>query len=64
LSEDKSQATGRKYVGIYFECCRVYTRIYRSRLGDRYVGYCPKCGRRVNLKIGSDGTDDRFFVAK
>ena len=55
---------GRSYVGIYFKCCRVYSRVYKSRLGDRYVGFCPKCGAKVQLMIDSGGVDDRFFVAK
>jgi hypothetical protein len=58
------ESKGRKFVGVLFECCNVYTRIYKSRLGDRYVGHCPKCGRRAKLIIGEGGTDERFFVAK
>ncbi len=62
--KDASRSKGREYVGIYFSCCNVYSRVYKSRSGDRYTGYCPKCGAKVQLLIGPDGVDDRFFIAK
>ena len=54
---------GRPWVAIQFKCCRCYTRIYRNRKATAYEGQCPKCGRRVKLKIGNNGTNQRFFEA-
>lgn len=54
---------GRRYLGIQFACCAVYARVYVNREGTAYVGHCPKCGRREELKIGQGGTDARFFTA-
>jgi hypothetical protein len=52
---------GRPYIGIMFECCRVYDRIYRNRDGTAYEGQCPRCYRRFKVKIASWGISQRFF---
>jgi hypothetical protein len=57
------KAGGRRFVGIHFMCCDVYSRVYVNRQETAYVGHCPRCMRRVELKIGSGGTDARFFTA-
>ena len=56
--------SGRPWVGIRFECCDVYTRIYRNPEGTAYRGRCPRCGRNVSLRVGEGGTSSRFFVAE
>jgi len=53
---------GKKYIGIKFECCRVYQRIYVNRDNTAYEGRCPKCLRLVKVKIAPGGTDQRFFT--
>lgn len=53
----------RAFVGIRFACCDVYARIYRDREETAYVGHCPRCLKRVELKIAPGGTDARFFTA-
>ena len=54
---------GRPFIHVRFACCNVYTRIYRNRAGDAYVGWCPKCAKQIRVKIDPRGTDSRFFEA-
>lgn len=53
------------YLGIHFTCCNIYARIHKNKAGTAYVGWCPRCLRKVEVKIsrGGDGTDQRIFQA-
>jgi hypothetical protein len=54
----------RKFVGVKFECCATYARIYINGEGTAYVGNCPRCAKQVRLRIGPGGTDARFFTVR
>ena len=56
-------AVGRRWLGIRFDCCNTYSRMYRNAAGTAYVGCCPKCTRRLSVPIGPGGTPQRFFRA-
>jgi hypothetical protein len=60
---DASSNAGRRFVGVKFTCCDVYTRVYINRDETAYEGRCPRCGKQVKLGIGPGGTDSRFFTA-
>lgn len=64
MSEAENKARGRPFLGIFFRCCRVYARIYKTRDGSAYEGRCPKCLGKVRIKVGAEGTDERFFIAQ
>ena len=53
----------RKYLCILFECCNVYVHIYKNKAGTAYVGWCPRCGKKVTIPIDPSGTSNRFFTA-
>jgi len=61
---DSNSPAERPFLGIYFRCCKVYSRIYKNKQGTAYQGHCPKCFRKVNIKVGDQGTSNRFFIAE
>lgn len=62
MSDDENKKPN--FLGIMFECCNIYARIYKNKDGTAYVGRCPKCMRSVKIPIGEGGTSSRFFRAQ
>ena len=54
----------KKFLGILFECCNVYRRVYINKELNAYEGRCPQCYRKVKVLIAVDGTPQRFFTAR
>jgi hypothetical protein len=57
------QRRKRPFIGMHFKCCNIYARVYVNRPGTAFVGWCPRCAKKVEVKISPQGTDERFFTA-
>ena len=42
----------RPFLGVQFDCCGAYARVYRNKEGTAYVGRCPRCMRSVSFQVG------------
>ena len=56
--------TERPWLGVMFDCCRAYSRVYRNAQQDAYEGRCPRCRRHLRIGIGQGGTAQRFFTVR
>jgi len=54
----------RPYIGMLFRCCHVYLRLYLNKAGTAYVGFCPKCGRKAEIRVAPGGSKARFWTAE
>jgi len=51
----------RQFVGIIFDCCRKYGRLYVNDDGTAFEGHCPRCYRKVRVPIAEDGVAATFL---
>jgi hypothetical protein len=54
---------GRPWLAVHWRCCHTYSRVYRNADATAYSGRCPTCGKLIEVRIGADGTSNRFFEA-
>ncbi len=59
-----SARAGRKWLSVWFNCCKVYDRMYLNAEGTRYRGRCPSCGSSVTARVGEGGTSRRMFETR
>jgi hypothetical protein len=60
----ENKKSARPFLGVHFECCDVYVRLYRPNDRPFYQGRCPKCSKSVFIPVGKGGTSSRFFSVK
>lgn len=53
----------RPFVGVLFQCCKVYGRAYLTPDKRKFQARCPRCYQLVTLNVSSQGSDSRFFSA-
>jgi len=54
----------RRWLSVWFNCCKVYDRMYLNAEGTRYRGRCPSCGSTVSARVGEGGTSRRMFETR
>ncbi|MCL1947362.1 MAG: hypothetical protein FWF51_09495 [Chitinivibrionia bacterium] len=59
-----AENSARPFLGVHFECCDMYVRLYRPIERPFYQGRCPKCGKPVFIPVGEGGTSSRFFSVR
>ncbi|HVP06516.1 MAG TPA: hypothetical protein VMS71_01640 [Candidatus Acidoferrum sp.] len=61
---EKQSGQKRPFIGVHFQCCKVYSRIYLNAAGTAFVGWCPKCAKKAEVKVSPTGSPTRFFTAE
>ncbi len=59
----EAEKSGKPHIGVIFKCCRVYSRIYLNKSKTAFVGWCPKCAAKMEVRISPYGSKKRFFTA-
>ena len=54
----------RPFVGILFQCCRVYGRAYLRPDRTAYEARCPRCYQNVRLGVSAQGSQSRFYSSR
>ena len=60
---DRRDHAGRTWLGVYYECCASYSRVYRRPDETQYRGRCPECGASVSIRVGPNGVAARMLIA-
>ena len=67
MTEEEKKRDPKKFLGVLFECCNAYGRLYQNQQGTHYIGRCPKCMKNLKVPIGTsdnpNATSQRFFKA-
>jgi len=61
MKTERNQRARPDFVGVIFDCCGAYGRLYENRAATAFCGRCPRCYREVSVPIGEDGVDARFL---
>ena len=61
MSSKNEPSPKRAFMGVMFNCCRIYARAYRCADGTRYTGRCPRCGKSVRFRVEPGGQEGRFW---
>lgn len=51
----------KDFIGVIFKCCNKYSGIYLDEDRSSFLGWCPKCGATMEIRISPNGSASRFF---
>ncbi len=61
MKKEEKKRKSQPFIGIQWDCCKTYSRVYLNNKGAAYVGWCPKCSKRVQINVCPGGSKSRFF---
>ncbi|GMW02835.1 MAG: hypothetical protein AMXMBFR84_39710 [Candidatus Hydrogenedentota bacterium] len=64
MKSNPGRPSPRPFLGVRFNCCGVYSRIYLNRTGTAFAGHCPRCAAPLTIKVGPGGSDSKFWVVE
>ena len=53
-----------RFVGIHFQCCRVYSRVFVNQQGTAYVGNCPRLWAESDIENRAGRNGCPFFYGR
>ncbi len=61
MAAEEHRPEPRPQIGVHFQCCNVYARIFLTKDETAYAGHCPKCARPVRIRTAPGGDSSRFW---
>lgn len=62
VEANEEKRAPKPFLGVMFECCGVYDRVYREKNTQEYQGRCPKCLRKFKVQVDEQrGTATKFI---
>jgi hypothetical protein len=62
--DKNTRRPGKPFIGMHFRCCNVYARIYLNAPGTAFVGWCPRCTTKAEVRVSPTGSKTKFFTAE
>jgi len=54
----------RPFIGMRFQCCRVYSRLHLNCDGTAFVGWRPRRAGKATIRVSPTGSKPCFFTAE
>jgi len=64
LEDKDNKRKKQEFIGVIYKCCNIYNRIYLNKKKTAFVGWCPRCGTKMEVFLSPTGSNSHFFVAE